>query len=337
MSTIQGLSAPPAPPSTHTAFVYAFLAPGTGEQYAGARARGALTLVAVLGVFSWFCYAFYRLALETVELATSYLQKHALPADVAGASWGMQALIGLGVALLLWKWGMISAVGVARSRREALGAPEQANPLWAGAMSFLCPGLGQAYVGKPLLGWCFLALNLGALVLLGRSYADLAVQAGPTLAHNLPRFSEDLLAALAAFEPFLIRAKLSPAGALRAATEHAALLLAVDDVRRNVGYGLENLWLRSGFAAGVALCLLGLLAPGGAQMLQRRRVAAWLLCFLCLGIELVAALAYDQARIDDATAQSLLVWPRTLLWIGVGEALARRIFFNASAPLEIST
>lgn len=129
--------------STHRAFVYSACAPGTGEIYAGARIRGAITVALIIMLAIWFMLNLFSILQAVVGRVFDSLNNldpltlPDLPLVALGASF-----LGL---YFLWLWAMIASVDAAVSYRQRYNAQLQASVAWAITMSWFCPGSGQVY------------------------------------------------------------------------------------------------------------------------------------------------------------------------------------------------
>jgi len=215
---------PRLPVSAQRAFIYALALPGLGEYYAGARLRGALTFLLTLGLMAWTT----KISVDTLQnllLGQGFAQTNAL--DIL-------AFLAL---YALWLWAMFAAVDCAQAQRRRDGDAPQTSVAWAVTFSWLCPGAGQAYVGKRFLGLCLLAAALLGTALEIPMYRLVSNVLEPLI--NSPQHTNPV-ALIALVNELFIRIQLNLATACKDLTTYASIFLAA--------HALQSSW-RSRFAA----------------------------------------------------------------------------------------
>lgn len=310
------------PVSVHRAFVYAAMAPGFGEWYAGARIRGAAVFTAFVGVFVWGSWELAVTVGALLDLALGATVDKPLPLFQLGAAFF--------IALALWYWGMAGAVQAAVHRRQAEGDPPQVHPAWGAAMSWLCPGAGQISLGRLPMGFILLGLYVAIFPTLGPALAGLRVviehasgNAGqmlsrPDLAMELaqeisariqlsfPRVAQDMVKSASIA---LYCATLGPIpGALGA-------VLAEEGLR----------WTAALWARCLGLAVLGWICPGAPQLLQGREALGWSLLGLNLALPAVAGLLMAQGLVQPPVASHIASWATLAVLASIADSLIRMI------------
>lgn len=168
---------PEPPMSAHRAFIYALVAPGWGEWYAGAKWRGVLTFTLLCLAFAWFAWVFYLFVSHLFANPLVLLQGGADQAAATDDSASTMIFYMQGTAwhlvVMVWMWAIIAGVSLARDKRIVLGLQPQTSAVWGMIMAWLCPGAGQSYMGKKLMAVVFFAAAAVAVYALLPVYLNL--------------------------------------------------------------------------------------------------------------------------------------------------------------------
>lgn len=320
------------PVSVHRAFVYAAMAPGFGEWYAGARIRGTAVFTAFVAVFVWGSWELAVTVSALLDLALGATVDKPLPLFQLGAAFF--------IALVLWFWGMAGAVEAAVRRRQADGDPPQIHPAWGVAMSWLCPGAGQISLGRLPMGFILLGLYVAIFPTLGPALSGLRVvidhaagSAGqllsrPDLAMELaqeisariqlsfPRVAQDMVKSVSIA---LYCATLGPVpGALGAV------------LAKEGAHWTAALWARC-----LGLAVLGWICPGAPQLLQGREALGWSLLGVNLALPGAAGLLLAQGVIQPGQASQIASWTTLAVLASIADSLIRMIRLRRQ-PVHLS-
>ncbi|MFW5733974.1 MAG: hypothetical protein ACOCWR_02840 [Oceanidesulfovibrio sp.] len=323
--------------SVHRAFIYAALAPGFGEWYAGARIRGVAIFTAFLAAFLWGAWLLAVAAIALMDLAFGAPLQEPLPWFGLGASSFF--------AIALWYWGMAGAVEAAVHQRRAGGHPPQIHPAWGIAMSWLCPGAGQLSLGRKPVGFILLAGYVLVFPTLVPSLAGLKSVLDGSLQEAEQYLSRpDLVAELA--RAITARIELSFPSLAHGVIKSAAIALycaTLGPLAGPLGAKLAKegeRWTASLFARGASLVILGWICPGGPQLLQGREAFGWSLLgtyhavHFCAGVLLVQ----DYVSAQDATQITSLA--SAILLASIADSLIRMIrnrrAYNQDSGMEAS-
>ncbi|MFH1138362.1 MAG: hypothetical protein V1816_19995 [Pseudomonadota bacterium] len=302
--------------SAHRAFFYAAAVPGWGDYYSGNKARGAGTFIVFVGLTAWLTQLGLLAARLLIDYASSYLVEGG-PAD-----WNLVELptFQLGLALsglyAAWLWGIFSGVGSAVGARRDSSAPPQVSAAWSAAMSWLCPGSGQAYTGRSGLGAVFLLGYLGGLALLFPAYEDLLERA-----LSLVRAGDVGDGGLEALTPqlsvILYHLDLSPAKLIQLFVGGLALADAMSALSPEWARD-DGTWASHPAARTAGLFILGWLGPGTGQILQGRGLVGWSILGAWLGSFALCSLMFRGGAI---TAPEVATWFKVSDWIMYGAML----------------
>jgi len=302
--------------STHRAFVYGALAPGTGEIYAGFRMQGILTVTLFL-----ICSVWFTLTLLTILSA--------VVGRVFDSLNGMEPLVlpelpfvTLGVSFLgiyyLWSWAMIAAVDAAVSHRQRYAGQPQASVVWAITMSWFCPGSGQVYTADRRFGYILFAAYLLGILLSIPAYRQLfedlsEMTNSGQLSTNNPYAVIDMVHGLMA------RVSYSFGKLFQISVRYFALAATMAALRQGP-LKTDMRWTTPSAIYGAALVGLGWLCPGSGQLLQRLGKMGWYLLAGYLGSKLLIGFLLGNDLITVPTADGLAWIPLIVQWASMLEA-----------------
>lgn len=337
------------PVSVHRAGIYAILAPGWGDWYAGRPVRGVLLLCGFLACFTWLCWVGATLLLDLT------LAPFAREGLVPGArAWAVDPRWQLGVATLgmvwLWHLGVFSAIASARELYRQEGREFERAPWFAVLVSVCAPGAGQAYASPgagPHTGRVRFGLGLLVAYLLGYLTLIPALQASLGMAAEATKQLEQLgqlgqpqgtspLHLASVLHNLVMAAKLQAEFSLPWKLHDLLKAYAIADVCACFGVfraapapdGEEFLlepapprprpaWESSNFARVFGHLALGWLCPGAGQFLQGRERAGWIFFGMNWGLLLSGSILLGLDAISFPRL-SLLQDACTLLAIAAG-------------------
>ena len=307
--------------STHRAFVYGALAPGTGEIYAGSRMQGILT--ASLFVI---CSVWFTLTLFTILSA--------IVGRMFGSFNGMNPMVlpdmpvvSLGISFLgiyyLWLWAMIGAVDAAVSHRQRYGGPPQASVSWAITMSWFCPGSGQVYTADRRFGYILCAAYLLGILLSIPAYRQL-FEGFSEMTNNGQLSANNPYAVIDMVHGLIARVNYSFGKLFQISVRYFALAATMAALRQGP-LKTDMRWTTLSAVYGLALVGLGWLCPGSGQLLQRQDKTGWYLLAGYLGSKLLIGFLLGNDLIVVSTADGL-AWIAVLIqWAAMLEAPIRMI------------
>lgn len=308
--------------SVHRAFIYAALAPGFGEWYAGARIRGAAICTVFLAVFIWGCWLLTITIIALMDLALGKPLQDPLP------------LVGLGtsffLAVALWFWGMAGAVHAAVRTRQQSGAPPQIHPAWGVAMSWLCPGAGQLSLNRLPMGFILLGLYVLVFPTLVPAMAGLRGVLDNAMA-SAGQFLQrpDLVMHLA--RDISVHIELSFPSLAQDGIKAAAIALycaTLGPLPGALGSRLAmegQRWTASPLARGAGLIVLGWLCPGAPQLLQGREPLGWSLLGTYLVVRATGGVLLVQGVVQANEASRIASLASFVLVASIVEGLVHMI------------
>ena len=315
--------------SVHRAFFYSAGIPGWGEYHVGRKVRGLLTFLIFTALTAWFFYLSVRTGQILIDYASSFFVEGG-PAD-----WSLINLPSLSLAAsisglyLVWMWGIFAAVHAAVQERAGLSAPSQASAAWGAFMSWLCPGTGQAYTGRPSLGLALLIGYFTGTALLFPAYSDFIKSLLDMLkGGEFTGLSSEMV--LSELSGPLYGLELSPAKLIQMIVSGLALAetMSVLSGRWRLD---DKTWTSHPAFRALGLFVLGWLGPGTGQMLQGRGAAGWLFLGIWMGIKVLAALLFREGLL---TASDVKLWLDIRDWIMLAamlEAPAFMVYLNIRA------
>jgi hypothetical protein len=305
--------------STHRAFVYGAIAPGTGEFYAGSRLRGVITASLFIILTAWFMLTLFTVLQAVVGQIFDGLNGRepiALP-DLPFVSLGISFL---GI-YYLWLWALVAAVDAAASHRHKYAGPPQASVAWAVSMSWFCPGSGQVYTAERRFGYLLFAAYLMGILLTIPAYRQLfqdfsGMLNGGQLSPNNPYAIMDMVHGLIA------RIDYSFGKLVQISVKYFALAATMAALRQGP-LKTDIRWTAPSAIYGAALVVMGWLCPGSGQLLQRRDKIGWYLLAGYLGSKLLIGLLLGMDLITVSTTDSLAWVPLIIQWAAMLEAPIR--------------
>lgn len=306
--------------SVHRAFIYAALAPGFGEWYAGARTRGVVVFTVFLATSVWGCWLLAVTALALMDLALGKPLQNPLPLAGLGVSFFL--------AIALWFWGMAGAVQAAVQTRRKSGDPPQIHPAWGVAMSWLCPGAGQLSLGRQPMGFILLGLYVLIFPTLAPALAGLrgVLDNAVTSAGQLFQ-RPDLIVQLA--RDISVHIELSFPSLAQSMVKTAAIALycaTLGPLPGALGVRLDTegaRWSASPVARGGGIAILGWLCPGAPQLLQGRESLGWSLLGTYLLIQSTAGGLLVQEIIPAHEASRIASLASIVVVASIVESLVR--------------
>ena len=307
--------------STHRAFVYGAIAPGTGEFYAGSRLRGIITASLFMILTAWF-------------MLTLFTVLQAVVGQVFDGLNGMEPVaqpdlpyVSLGVSFLgiyyLWLWALIAAVDAAASHRQTVAGPPQASVAWAVTMSWFCPGSGQVYTAERRFGYLLFAAYLLGILLTIPAYRQLfqdfsGMLNGGQLSPNNPYAVIDMVHGLMA------RIDYSFGKLIQISVRCYALAATMAGLRQGP-LKTDNRWTTPSAIYGAALVGMGWMCPGSGQLLQGRDKIGWYLLAGYLGSKLLIGFLLGMDLITVSTTDSLAWVSLIVQWAAMLEAPIRML------------
>ena len=190
---------------------------------------------------------------------------------------------------------------------------------WAAAISWFCPGAGQAYTGSRRYGYLlFAAYLLGLLAMvpvyirLFHSISDLA--SSGQLTPNNPLAVVDIVHRLMA------RVNLSFGTLCQASVKYLAIAGSFVALRQGL-LKTDTRWSRPSAAYGAAIFGLGWLCPGSGQILQQRFRLGWYFLAGYIGTTAAVSVLLHLDFITVPTADLLDWLPVVIKWGAMVEAL----------------
>ena len=307
--------------STHRAFVYSAFGPGTGEIYAGARIRGAITIALIIMLTIWFMLNLFSV-LQTVAGrvfdSLNSLDPLVLP-DLP--------LVALGVSFVglyfLWLWAMIAAVDAAVSNRQRNNAQLQASVAWAMTMSWFCPGSGQVYTAERRLGYILFAAYWLGFLLTFPAYRQL-FQDLSGMANSGQLSPHNPYAVIGMVHELVARVDYGFGKLFQTAVKYFALAATLAGLRHGP-LEADTRWSRPSILYGAALVGMGWLCPGSGQLLQQRDKIGWILLAGYLGGKFLIGLLLGTDTVTVQTADTLAWLPLLIQWTAMLEAPIRML------------
>ncbi len=298
--------------SVHRAFVYSAALPGWGEIHAGARLRGALTLVLFLFFSTCFIWTFISLA----SLAADFFI-----ANMEGRSTRMlpglpyqSLLISISGMYATWLWAMISSVDIAVQDRRSNKDPEQSNTVWGVAFSWLCPGAGQLYTGARI-GYLLFLSHVAGIFLLLPVFAGLSEHLKVFFQQGHASYSDPFAVAVLAKE-LSSMLEYSFANSLLTMVRLTAIALTVNALKHRfeIKDGMLNL---------IALFAVGWICPGSGQIHMDRGRTGWVILCAYMGALLIIWLLLQSGMIPLKDAETAAWIPTLIQWGAMIEAPVR--------------
>ena len=304
------------PVSTHRAFVYGACGPGCGEIYAGARLRGAATMLLFLFFTVWFTWSLVDVIAIFVGRLFDSLN------GIAPFALPEMPLVAVAISFFgiyfTWLWAMLSAVQAAAGSRRKAGAAAQASVGWAAAIAWFCPGAGHVYAEEIRFGGILFGAHLLSIVLIVPAYLQL-FESLAALAKSGQLPAHDPFAIIGIVHELVTRVDYSFGKLFQDAVKYLSVAGTLSALRHGCLKNDPN-WLSPSVGYGAALLGLGWLCPGSGQLLQGRDRLGWGFFAGYVAARLLIGLLLGRGLITVQNADALAWGPVIVQWAAMIEA-----------------